>query len=134
MIKEFKTFIMKGNLVELAVAFILGVAFASVVTAFTNVILGTIAWLSGGHASFDQYGVHKGTSPDIVIPYGAFLTQVLNFLIVGLVLFFIVRAYNRMKARKPEEPTTRECPLCKTQIPKTATRCPACTSDVAAVA
>jgi large conductance mechanosensitive channel len=133
-IKEFKTFIMKGNLVELAVAFILGVAFASVVTAFTNVILGTIAWVSGGHASFDQSGVHKGTSPAIVIPYGAFLTQVLNFLIVGLVLFFIVRAYNRMKVKKPEEPTTRECPFCKTQIPNAATRCPACTSDVAAVA
>ena len=66
--KEFKAFILKGNLVELAVAFILGVAFASVVTAFTSVILGSIAWVSGGHASFDQYGAHKGTSPDIVIP------------------------------------------------------------------
>ena len=134
MIKEFRAFIMKGNLVELAVAFILGVAFASVVTAFTNVILGTIAWVSGGHASFDRYGVHKGASPDIVIPYGAFLTQVLNFLIVGLVLFFIVRAYNRMRAKKkPDDPTTRECPFCKTQIPNAATRCPACTSDVVAV-
>ena len=132
MIKEFKEFIMKGNLVELAVAFILGVAFAAVVTAFTSVILGSIAWVSGGHASFDQYGVHKGTSPDIVIPYGAFITQVIDFLIVGLVLFFIVRAYNRMRPKKPEEPTTRECPFCKTQIPTAATRCPACTSDVVA--
>jgi large conductance mechanosensitive channel len=131
-ITEFKTFIVKGNLVELAIAFILGVAFASVVTAFTNVILGTIAWVSGGHASFDQYGVHKGTSPAIVIPYGAFITQVFDFLIVGLVLFFIVRAYNRMRPTKPEDPTTRECPFCKTQIPNAATRCPACTSDVVA--
>jgi len=131
-IKEFKAFIMKGNLIELAVAFILGVAFAAVVTAFTNIVLGTITYLSGGHASFDQYGVHKGTSPNIVIPYGAFITALISFLIVAFVLFLVVKAYNKMK--KDPEATTRECPFCKTQIPKAATRCMACTSEVPAAA
>jgi large conductance mechanosensitive channel len=103
MIKEFREFIAKGDLVTLAAAFILGVAFAGVVTAFTNVILGAVSYVFGGNVSFDKLGVHRGR--EIVIPYGSFLTQVMNFLIVGFILFLVVKAYNRIQA---DEETSAE--------------------------
>ena len=106
MIKEFREFITKGNLVTIAVAFILGVAFSSVVTSFTDVVLGFVSYVFGGDVSFDRLGVHRGR--DIVIPYGAFLTALVNFLLVAVVLFFLVRAYNRFQAREeaaPAEPS-----------------------------
>lgn len=100
MIKEFKEFIAKGNLVTLAVAFILGVAFAAVVTAFTDVVLGVVSYVFGGDVSFDGLGVHRNGS--IVIPYGRFLTAAVNFVIVAFILFLVVKAYNRFQ-RKEEE-------------------------------
>jgi large conductance mechanosensitive channel len=126
MIKEFKEFIARGNLVDLAVAFILGVAFASVVTSFTDVVLGTVSYVFGGDVSFDQLGVERDGV--IVIPYGAFLTAVLNFVIVAFVLFLVVKAYNRM--RNQADATTKPCPFCRTDIPLAATRCPNCTSEL----
>jgi large conductance mechanosensitive channel len=126
MIKEFKAFVMRGNLIELAVAFILGVAFAAVVTAFTNIVLGTIAYVAGSSTSFDDIGVHKGDA--LVIPIGAFLTALLSFVIVAFVLFLIVKAYNRTR---PETPvTTKACPFCTSTINVAATRCPSCTSEL----
>jgi large conductance mechanosensitive channel len=101
MLREFKEFVAKGNLVTLAVAFILGLAFAAVVTAFTDVVLGVVSYIFGGDVSFDQLGVHRGTA--IVIPYGRFLTALLNFLIVAFILFLVVKAYNRFQ-RKQEAP------------------------------
>lgn len=97
MIKEFKEFISRGNLVTLAVAFILGVAFAAVVTAFTNVVLGFVSYVFGGDVSFDNLGVHRNGV--IVIPYGAFLTALVNFLIVAFILFLVVKAYNRFQRK-----------------------------------
>jgi large conductance mechanosensitive channel len=102
MIQEFKEFVSKGNLVTLAVAFILGVTFASVVTAFTDVVLGTVSYVFGGDVSFDGLGVKRGG--DIVIPYGAFLTALVNFLVVAFVLFLIVKAYNRFQRQQEEAP------------------------------
>lgn len=128
MMKEFKAFIVRGNLVEIAVGFILGLAFATVVTRFTGVILGSISYLAGGKVSFDQLGVHKGSSGAIVIPYGAFITALLDFLIVGLVLFMVIKAYNRVA---PEKVTTKSCEFCKSDIALDATRCPNCTSELA---
>ena len=101
MLQEFKEFIAKGNLVTLAVAFILGLAFATVVTAFTDVVLGFVSYIFGGDVSFDQLGVER--DGQIVIPYGSFLTALLNFLIVAFILFLVVRAYNRFQ-RKQEAP------------------------------
>jgi len=101
MLQEFKEFISKGNLVTLAVAFILGLAFAAVVMAFTDVVLGIVSFIFGGDVSFDQLGVERDGV--IVIPWGAFLTQVLNFLIVAFILFLVVKAYNRFQ-RKEETP------------------------------
>jgi large conductance mechanosensitive channel len=127
-IKEFKQFIAKGNLIDLAVAFVLGVAFAAVVTAFTNIVLGGVAYIFGASASFDDLWIHKGTAQ--VIPYGAFLTALLSFVIVAFAMFLVVKAYNRF--RKEEAATTKPCEFCRTDIPLDATRCPNCTSDLSA--
>src|SRR3954468_9865568 len=108
MLKEFRDFIARGNLVEIAVAFILGLAFAAVVTAFTNMVLGAIAYVVGSTEGFTDLGVHKGTA--LVIPIGAFVLAVINFLIVALVLFLVVKAYNRFK-RKQEAPGPPEAGL-----------------------
>jgi large conductance mechanosensitive channel len=130
MLREFREFITRGNLVELAVAFLLGLAFAGVVSAFSNVLLGTVSYVFGGDVSFDELGVRR--DGDIVIPWGAFLTAVVNFLIVGFALFLVVKAYNRMRRRREETPTTRPCPYCRVDIDREATRCPSCTSQVEA--
>src|SRR3954451_23499402 len=97
--KEFREFIAKGNLIEIAVAFIMGLAFAAVVTAFTNMVLGAIAYVFGSTEGFDDLGVHKDGV--LVIPIGTFILAVINFLIVAFVLFLVVKAYNRFK--KEEE-------------------------------
>ena len=100
MLKEFREFIAKGDLVEIAVAFIMGLAFAAVVTAFTAMVLGAIAYVFGSTQGFADLGVHK--DGQLVIPIGAFFLAVINFLIIAVVLFLVVRAYNRFK-RKEEE-------------------------------
>jgi large conductance mechanosensitive channel len=99
MLKEFRDFIAKGNLVEIAVAFIMGLAFAAVVTAFTAMVLGAIAYVFGASVSLNDWGVHKGEA--LVIPIGTFIIAVINFLIVAFILFLVVKAYNRFK--KEEE-------------------------------
>jgi large conductance mechanosensitive channel len=106
MVKEFKEFISRGNLVTIAVAFIMGVAFAAVVTAFTDMVLGLVSYVFGGDVSFDGLGVHRHGS--IVIPYGTFLTALVNFLIVAFILFLVVKAYNRLQRQEeaaPAEPS-----------------------------
>lgn len=106
MMKEFREFISKGNLVTIAVAFIIGVAFATVVTAFTDVVLGVVSYIFGGNVSFDDLGVRRNGV--IVIPYGAFLTALVNFLIVAFILFLVVKTYNRFQRQEetaPSEPT-----------------------------
>jgi large conductance mechanosensitive channel len=127
-IREFREFIARGNLVDLAVAFILGVAFAAVVSAFSNVILSLIASVFGADLSFDRL---KATVNGTPIPYGAFVTAVVNFVVVAFALFLVVKAYNRF--RDEPDVTTRACPECLTQIPKEARRCPSCTSQITPV-
>jgi large conductance mechanosensitive channel len=129
MLREFREFITRGNLVELAVAFIMGVAFASVVSAFSDVILGAVSYVFGGDVSFDDLGVRRDGG-DIVIPWGAFLAAVVDFLIVAFALFLVVKAYNRMRRRHDETPTTRPCPYCRLDIDRDASRCPHCTSQL----
>lgn len=128
MLREFKAFVMRGNLIELAVAFIMGVAFATVVTAFTNIVLGTIAYVAGGSTSFDDIGVEKDGV--LVIPIGAFLAALVSFLIISFVLFVIVKAYNR--TRPPTPVTTKACPFCASEINLIATRCSMCTAELPA--
>jgi large conductance mechanosensitive channel len=126
MIDDFKKFVARGNLVELAVGFVLGLAFATVVTSFVNVIMSLVAAIFGASVSFDQLTFTLNGTP---IPYGAFLTAVLSFLIVAVALFIVIKAYQQLVPPKPE-PATRTCEFCQTQIPEKAVRCPNCTSQL----
>jgi large conductance mechanosensitive channel len=125
MLREFKGFVLKGNLLEIAVAFVLGLAFAAVIDAFVSgIVLPFIAAIVG-QPNFDALTFSIG---DGVIRYGTFLTALVNFLLIALVLFFVIRAYNRL--RPPAAATMKPCPFCFTDIPLAATRCPACTSEL----
>jgi large conductance mechanosensitive channel len=128
-LKEFKAFVMRGNLLELAVAFIMGLAFAAVVTAFTNGIIGGIIAAILGSPSLGSMGI---TINGGFIAIGAFLQAVINFLLVAWVLFLIIKVFNRMHRKEEAAATTRPCPYCKTEIALDATRCPNCTSELAA--
>jgi large conductance mechanosensitive channel len=126
MLDEFKKFVTRGNLVELAVAFIMGLAFAAVVTAFVNVVLSLIAAIFGSSVTFDQLTFTLNGTP---IPYGTLLTAIVSFLVVAWVLFLLVKAYQRLDT--PPEPTnTKSCDYCRTDIPIAAVRCPNCTSQL----
>ena len=129
MLKEFKEFVMLGNVIDLAVAVIIGVAFGAIVTSLVNDILMPLIGLVLGGIDFSALAFQVG---DAVIKYGAFIQAVINFLIIAFVVFLIVRAINRLKgpAPAPAAPTTKECPRCFTMIPLKATRCPNCTSEL----
>jgi large conductance mechanosensitive channel len=126
--KEFKEFAFKGNVIELAVAVILGIAFGAVIASLVGDILMNLVAAVIGQPDFSQLTF---TVNDAEIRYGAFLNALINFLLVALALFLVIKAVNRA-SRKPadEEPTVRECPYCMTTIPARATRCNACTSEV----
>ena len=128
MLDEFKKFVTRGNLLELAVAFIMGVAFATVVTAFTNIVLSLIAAIFGADVSFNQLTFTLNDTP---IPYGVFLTAVVSFIIIAWVLFLLIQAYNRLNPPTEETKNTKPCDYCQTEIPADAVRCPNCTSQLA---
>ena len=125
MLKEFRDFITKGNLVEIAVAFIMALAFAAVVASFVADIVTPIIAAVFGQPDFSRLTIDIGES---AIAYGKFLNALITFLIVAFVMFLIVKAYNRVT--QPEAATTKNCPFCQTDIPLEATRCPNCTSQL----
>jgi large conductance mechanosensitive channel len=131
MINEFKAFINKGNFLDLAVAVIMAAAFGLVVTSFTNDILMQIIAAIFGQPDFNGLYFNLGNG---VIKYGAFLNTVINFLIVALVMFYVIKAYNSMKKPTAAEVNNKECPFCLSTIPAGATRCPNCTSELTKVA
>jgi len=129
---EFKEFISRGNVMDMAIGIIIGGAFTSVVSSLVADIINPFLGLFGG-MNFDQLKWH--IIGDVTLNYGAFLTAVLNFLIMALVVFCIVKMMNtvtnRFSAKKEEEEepvTTKICPFCKSEIDIEATRCPHCTS------
>ena len=127
---EFRAFAFRGNLLELAVAVILGLAFNEVVQALVEGVLMPIVAAIFGQPNFDSLAIDIGEAR---ILYGTFLTAVINFLLVALALFIIIRAVNKImlpRGAPPEPPKTRECPYCFTPIALEATRCSACTSEV----
>jgi len=142
MLNEFKAFIMRGNVLDLAVAVIIGAAFGAIVTSAVNdVFMPPIGLLLGNVDFKDMFISLSGQSyPTLaaakaagapVIAYGVFLNAIINFLIVGAVIFLVVRTANKLQ--KPAEapaPTTKDCPFCATAIPIPATRCPHCTSQL----
>ncbi len=130
MIKEFKEFLLRGNLLDLAVAVVIGAAFTGVVAALTaDVITPFIKAIFGGSTQFDSlaWTVHGS-----VISYGKVLTALLNFVIVAAVIFFLVikpvNALMSRLGRTPSEEPVRECPECLSKVPDAATRCAYCTS------
>jgi large conductance mechanosensitive channel len=130
-LKEFKAFAMRGNLLDLAVAFILGAAFAALVASFVRDIIMPIIAAVVGEPNFDELTLNIG---DGVVAYGRFLTALVSFLLVAFVLFLIIRASTRLqRPASVEEVKMRECPQCLSLIPERAHRCSACTADVGAL-
>ncbi len=129
MLADFKDFLMKGNLVTLAVAFVIGLAFASVVTSFVEDIVTPIIAAIGGQPDFSALDFTINGS---VFRYGLFLNALIAFVIVAAILFFlVVRPYTRLSDRlAKEDPGTKDCPECKSTIPVAATRCAFCTTTV----
>jgi large conductance mechanosensitive channel len=127
MLKEFKAFITKGNIVDLAVAFVLGVAFVTVVSTFTTVIIGPLLGLVLGKSDLTNLNIILGKA---TIQYGLLLNAVINFVLVGAVLFLVVKLYNRVRGQ--EEAVTKTCEFCRTEIAIGAVRCPNCTSQLLA--
>jgi large conductance mechanosensitive channel len=127
MLNEFKAFINRGNVLDLAVAVILGAAFGAVVTSFVNDILMQIIAAIFGQPDFGGLAFNLGNG---VIKYGLFLNAVINFLIVAFAIFLVIKAYNQMRKPTPAVTNTKECPYCLSTIPLGATRCPNCTSEL----
>lgn len=129
---EFKTFIMKGNVLDLAVAVIVGAAFQNIVTSLTDNIISPIIGLFT-KMNFDQL-VLQVPGTDVVLKYGAFITAVINFLIMAFVIFLLVKSINKVmtigKKKEEEKKTTKKCDFCKSEINIEATRCPHCTSKL----
>ena len=140
--KEFKEFIARGNVIDLAVAVIIGAAFGKIITSLVEGVIMPPIGMALGKADFsnlfiDISGQRPVSLADAqlkglpVIAYGMLINDIVNFLIVALVVFFIVKAVNRLRAAPPPPPNTKDCPLCLTAIPLAARRCPACCADLA---
>ena len=127
MLKEFREFAIRGNVMDLAVAVIIGGAFGKIVTSLVNDIIMPLIGLVLGGVNFSELAITVGGA---VVKWGAFVQSIIDFIIVALVIFLLVRAMNRLKREEPVTPTTKECPQCFTTIPLKATRCPNCTSQL----
>jgi large conductance mechanosensitive channel len=143
-LKEFKEFAMRGNVLDMAVGIVIGAAFGGIVTTFVNDVLMPPLGLLLGHADFSDLfvslnGQHYDTiaaakaAGAATLNYGLFINAVVNFLIVAFAIFLLIRAVNRMQKPAPAAAsTTRECPRCLSAVPLKATRCAFCTSDLSA--
>ena len=148
-VQEFKTFILRGNVMDLAVGVIIGAAFQAIVSSLVNdIIMPLIGWIFGKPSFADWFVVLSSDKAyetleaakeagENIFAYGSFITAVINFLILAVVIFLLVKGINRLttlgKKKKEEEapaaPTTQVCPFCKSEIAIDATRCPHCTSE-----
>lgn len=148
MLKEFKEFAMRGNVVDMAVGIIIGSAFSTIVRSLVDDILMPPIGLLFGDVHFTNYfAVLKAGSPAgpyetiaaaqeagaVTINYGVFINAIITFLIITFAMFLVIRGINRLEKKEeapPEQPTTKECPHCATTIPIKAVRCPHCTSEL----
>ena len=144
MIKDFKEFIMRGNVIDLAIGIIIGAAFGRIVTSLVNdIVMPPIGLLLGGVDFTNLYINLSGTTYTSLaeaqeagaatINYGVFVNTVFEFLVIALVIFLVIRQFTRLRREKEEAPapaTTKECPYCMTTIPIKAIRCPNCISDL----
>ena len=138
-IAEFKEFIARGNVMDLAIGMVIGSAFTAIVTSLVNDIVMPLISLITGGISFTQWNVALGSGKEPpVLGFGTFLAAVINFLLIALVIFAVVKGLNKMhdlaektgklSKKKEEAPTTKKCPYCLSEIDIKATRCPHCTS------
>ena len=146
MVKEFKEFILRGNVVDLAIAVIIGAAFTAIVNSLVkDIFMPIIGYVLGGVDFTSMFIVLGGgtyaslkaaqDAGAATINYGAFISMVLDFLIVAVVVFFLVRGVSRLMPKPkeaPPAPSTKDCPFCLSAVPLKATRCPHCTSQLAA--
>ena len=143
MLREFKEFIARGNVIDLAIAVVIGAAFGKIVTSLVEGVIMPPIGLLLGHVDFANLFInlsdHRALSlADAkargipVIAYGSFINDVITFLIIAFVVFLIVKAINRLRAAPPPPPNTKDCPYCLTAIPLAATRCAACCADIPA--
>ena len=144
MLKEFKEFAMRGNVLDMAIGIIIGAAFGKIVSSFVaDVLMPPIGLLMGG-ADFTNYFVTLSgaaqptlaaakTAGSVTLNYGVFINAVLDFLIVAFAIFMLIRQVNRFKKKEeaaPASPTTKECPQCLSLIPLKAKRCAHCTTQL----
>jgi large conductance mechanosensitive channel len=143
MLKEFKEFAIKGSMIDLAIAVIMGSAFGAVVNSLVkDILMPLIGVLLGGKDFANLFWVVKPSGEEFdtlaaaaeagatTVNYGVFINFVITFLIVGLVIFILVKAMNKMRKEEEAEVTTEECPFCKSEIALGATKCSACTSEL----
>jgi large conductance mechanosensitive channel len=149
MLKEFRDFAIKGNVIDMAVGIVIGSAFGTIVTSLVNdLIMPPIGLLLGGVDFSNLFIILKeGTTPKpylslaaaqevgaVTLNIGLFINTLISFLIVAFAIFLLLRGINKLKKEElespPAEPTTKECPFCFSEIPIKATRCPSCTSDL----
>ena len=142
MLKEFKEFLTRGNVLDLAVAVIIGAAFGRIITSLVDGILMPPIGMLLGNVDFsnlflDLSGQRPVSLADAqlrglpVIAYGSFINEIITFLIIAIVIFFIIKAVNKTKREEPEAAATKDCPYCLSAIPSAATRCAACGSNLA---
>jgi len=143
MLKEFKEFIARGNVVDLAVAVVIGAAFGKIITSLVEGVIMPPIGLILGKADFsnlfiDLSGQRPLSIADAkakglpVIAYGILINDIVNFVIIAFVIFLVIKAVNRLRAAPPPPPNTKDCPRCLTAIPVAATRCSACCADLPA--
>lgn len=131
---EFKDFISRGNVMDMAVGIIIGGAFTSIVNSLVNDIINPLLGMIGGT---DLTGYVLVLNDEATLNYGSFLTAIINFLIMAFIVFLLIKTINTMskaltrkKKEEPAAPTTKVCPFCKSEVNIEATRCPHCTSEL----
>ena len=148
MLKEFKAFAMRGNVLDLAVGIIIGGAFGTIVKSLVDDVIMPPIGLALGNVDFSSLFLllkagDKAPPPystlaeahaagAVTVNYGLFVNSIITFLIIAFAVFLIVRAANRLKPSDADAPSTKDCPYCRMAIPVGATRCPQCTSDLRA--
>ena len=141
MLREFREFAMKGNVLDMAVGIVIGVAFGKIITSLVNDVLMPPIGVLLGKVDFSNLflnlsGTHYASLADAkaagaaTINYGLFLNTVIDFIIVAFVVFLIVQQFSKTKTKEAAPPDTKECPHCVSTIPIKATRCPQCTSEL----
>ena len=131
---EFKKFIARGNVMDMAVGIIIGGAFTAIVTSLVNDILMPVLSLLTGGFDFSALCIVLGEGEGAAtLNYGSFIAAIINFLLISLVIFMLIKSINKLSVKKDKEEapaTTKECPFCKEQVAITAVRCPHCTSEL----